>query len=127
MTVIILDWDFAHYYRRVDERYLTLDEAIGQVRGHERQNGEIKERGRVHPRKTHALKEALTDLRDNAAELHRIKRHLRKLINAGVEVPTTAGTPAPLCRSINVALYAGLGWNGATNGWVTEANEAIRV
>ena len=125
MTVIILDWDFAHYYRRVDERYLTLDEAIGQVRGHERQNGEIKERI-VHPRKTHALKEALTDLRDNAAELHRIKRHLRKLINAGVEVLPQLD-PRLSMPEHQRALYAGLGWNGATNGWVTEANEAIRV
>ena len=125
MTVIILDWDFAHYYRRVDERYLTLDEAKGQVKGHEGQNGELKERI-AHPRKTHALKEALTDLRDNAAELHRIKRHLRKLINAGVEV-LPQPDPRLSMPEHQRALYAGLQWNGAKNGWVTEANEPIRV
>jgi hypothetical protein len=125
MTVIILDWDFAHYYRRVDERYLTLDEAIGQVKGHEGQNRELKERI-VHPRKTHALKEALTDFRDNAAELHRIKRHLRKLINAGVEV-LPQPDPRLSMPEHQRGLYKGLEWLSAKNGWVTKANEPIRV
>src|SRR5665647_817595 len=105
MTVIILDWDFMHYFRRVDERYLTLDEAIEQVEGHERQNKAIKAqiankaKARVankakalvankaikalvaEPRSDEELKETLTDLRDNTAELNRIKRHLHTLIN----------------------------------------------
>src|SRR5665647_860928 len=93
MTVIILDWDFMHYYRRVDERYLTLDEAIEEVKGHERQHKAIKAQVAnkvkalvAEPRSDEELKETLTDLRDNSAELNRIKRHLHTLINAGVEV-----------------------------------------
>ena len=103
-----------HYFRRVDERYLTLDEAIEQVKGHERQNKAIKAQiaNKVkalvvnkaikalvaEPRSEEELKETLTDLRDNTGELNRIKRHLHRLINAGVEV---LPRDAPRCRSIN--------------------------
>jgi hypothetical protein len=118
MTVMKLDWDFAHYYRRVDERFLTLDEAIGQVNGHERQNGEIKERI-AHPRKTHTLREALTDLRDNSAVLNRIKRHVHMLINLSVEV-LPQPDPRLSMPEHQRALYEGLKWNSATNEWAPE-------
>jgi hypothetical protein len=142
MTVMILDWDFMHYYRRVDERYLTLDEAIKQVKGHERQNKAIKAliANKVkaliankaikalvaEPRSDEELKETLTDLRDNTAELNRIKRHLHRLINAGVEV-LPQPDPRPSMPEHQRALYKGLGWLSAKNGWVTEANEPFRV
>jgi hypothetical protein len=142
MTVIILDWDFAHYFRRVDERCLTLDEAVEQVKVHERQNKSIKAQiaNRVKaliankatkaqialPRSDEELKETLTDLRDNAAELSRIKRHLHALINAGVEV-----LPQPDSRlsmpEHQRALYEGLTWLRAKNEWVTGSNELFRA
>jgi hypothetical protein len=142
MTVMILDWDFTHYYRRVDERYLTLDETIEQVKGHERQNKAIKAlvANKVkaliankaikalvaEPRSDEELKETLTDLRDNTAELNRIKRHLHTLINAGVEV-LPQPDPRLSMPEHQRALYAGLGWLSAKNEWVTEANEPFRV
>jgi hypothetical protein len=142
MTVMILDWDFAHYYRRVDERYLTLDEAIGQVKGHERQNKAIKaliaskaikaiaskaiKALIAKPRSDEALKEALIDLRDNTAELNRIKRHLHTLINAGVEV-LPQPDPRLSMPEHQRALYEGLEWLSAKNEWVTEANEPVSV
>jgi hypothetical protein len=142
MTVMVLDWDFSHYYRRVDERYLTLDEAIGQVKGHERQNKAIKAliankvkaliankaiRALVaEPRSDEDLKETLTDLRDNTAELNRIKRHLHTLINAGVEV-LPQSDPRLSMPEHQRGLYEGLEWLSAKNEWVAEANEPIRV
>jgi hypothetical protein len=150
MTVIILDWDFMHYFRRVDERYLTLDEAIEQVKGHERQRKAIKAlvankvkalvankaikalvANKVkalvaEPRSDEELKETLTDLRDNSAELNRIKRHLHTLINAGVEVLPQLD-PRPSMPEYQRALYKGLEWLSAKNEWVTEANEPFRV
>ncbi len=142
MTVIILDWDFMHYYRRVDERYLTLDETIDQVKGHERQNKAIKAlvANKVkalvankaikalvaEPRSDEELKETLTDLRDNNAELNRIKRHLHTLINAGVEV-LPQPDPRLSMPEYQRALYKGLKWLSAKNQWVTEANEPFRV
>jgi hypothetical protein len=142
MTVIILDWDFMHYFRRVDERYLTLDEAIEQVKGHERQNKAIKAQiaSKVkalvankaikalvanklkalvaEPRSDEELKETLTDLRDNTAELNRIKRHLHTLINAGVEV-LPQPDPRLSMPEHQRALYKGLEWLSAKNEWVT--------
>ena len=134
MTVIILDWDFSHYYRRVDERYLTLDEAIEQVKVHERQNKSIKAQiaNKVkalvankaikalvaEPRSDEELTETLTDLRDNTAELNRIKRHLRALIKAGVEV-LPQPDPRLSMPKHQRALYKGLGWLSAKNEWVT--------
>ena len=142
MTVMILDWDFTHYYRRVDERYLTLDETIEQVKGHERQNKAIKAliANKVkaliankaikalvaEPRSDEELKETLTDLRDNTGELNRIKRHLHTLINAGVEV-LPQPDPRPSMPEYQRALYKGLEWLSAKNEWVTEANEPFRV
>jgi hypothetical protein len=142
MTVMILDWDFMHYYRRVDERYLTLDETIEQVKGHERQNKTIKAliANKVkaliankaikalvaEPRSDEELKETLTDLRDNTAELNRIKRHLHELINAGVEV-LPQPDPRPSMPEHQRSLYEGLGWLSAKNEWVTKANEPFRV
>jgi hypothetical protein len=142
MTVMILDWDFMHYYRRVDERYLTLDETIEQVKGHERQNKAIKAliANKVkalianraikalvaEPRSDEELKETLTDLRDNTAELNRIKRHLHTLINAGVEV-LPQPDPRPSMPEYQRALYKGLKWLSAKNEWVTEANGPFRV
>jgi len=142
MTVMILDWDFLHYYRRVDERYLTLDETIEQVKGHERLNKAIKAliANKVkaliankaikalvaEPRSDEELKETLTDLRDNTAELNRIKRHLHTLINAGAEV-LPQPDPRPSMPEHQRALYKGLGWLSAKNEWVTEANEPFRV
>jgi len=117
MTVIILDWDFSHYYRRVDERYLTLDEAIEQVKVHERQNKSIKAQI-AEPRSDEELTETLTDLRDNTAELNRIKRHLRALIKAGVEV-LPQPDPRLSMPKHQCALYKGLGWLSAKNEWVT--------
>jgi outer membrane protein TolC len=137
MTVIILDWDFMHYYRRVDERYLTLDEAIEEVKGHERQHKAIKAQiakkvkalvaNKVkalvaEPRSDEELKETLTDLRDNTAELNRIKRHLHTLINAGVEV-LPQPDPRPSMPEHQRALYKGLEWLSAKNEWATESNE----
>ncbi len=142
MTVIILDWDFMHYFRRVDERYLTLDEAIEQVKGHERQNKAIKAQiaNKVkalvankaikalvaEPRSDEELKETLTDLRDNTAELNRIKRHLHTLINAGVEV-LPQPDPRPSMPEHQRGLFKGLGWRSAKNEWVTESNELFRA
>ncbi|HEX7514776.1 MAG TPA: hypothetical protein VF393_04210 [archaeon] len=141
MTVIILDWDFMHYFRRVDERYLTLDEAIEQVKGHERQNKAIKAQiankvkalvaNKVkalvaEPRSDEELKETLTDLRDNTAELNRIKRHLHTLINAGVEV-LPQPDPRPSMPEHQRALFKGLGWHSAKNEWVTESNKLFRA
>jgi hypothetical protein len=138
---MILDWDFMHYYRRVDERYLTLDESIKQVKGHERLNKSIKAliankvkaliANKVkaliaEPRSDEELKETLTDLRDNTAELNRIKRHLHTLINAGVEVLPQPDPRASMPEHQR-ALYKGLGWLSAKNEWVTEANEPFRV
>jgi hypothetical protein len=138
MTVIILDWDFMHYFRRVDERYLTLDEAVEQVKGHERQHKAIKAQiaNKVkalvakkavkalankavkalvaEPRSDEELKETLTDLRDNTAELNRIKRHLHRLINTGVEALPQPG-PRPSMPEHQRALYKGLGWLSAKN------------
>src|SRR5674536_358412 len=149
MTVIILDWDFMHYFRRVDERYLTLDEAIEHLKGRERQNKAIKAQieNKVKalvaikakalvadkaikapvaaPRSDEELKETLTDLRDNTAELNRIKRHLHTLINAGVEV-LPQPDPRPSMPEHQRALYKGLGWRSAKNEWVTESNELFR-
>jgi hypothetical protein len=125
MTVMILDWDFTHYYRCVDERYLTLDETIEQVKGHERQNKAIKSLV-AKPRSDEELKEALTDLRDTTAELNRIKRHLHTLINAGVEV-LPQPDPRLSMPEYQRGLYEGLGWLSAKNEWVTEANEPFRV
>src|SRR5665647_3545003 len=132
MTVIILDWDFMHYYRLVDERYLTLDEAIEEVKGHERQHKAIKAQIAkkvkalvAEPRSDEELKETLTDLRDNSAELNRIKRHLHTLINAGVEV-LPQPDPRPSMPEHQRALYKGLGWRSAKNEWVTESNELFR-
>jgi outer membrane protein TolC len=138
MTVIILDWDFMHYFRRVDERYLTLDEAIEQVKGHEQQNKAIKAQIAnkikalvvnkakkalvAEPRGDEELKETLTDLRDNTAELNRIKRHLHTLINAGVEV-LPQPDPRPSMPEHQRGLFKGLGWRSAKNEWVTESNE----
>ena len=124
MTVIILDWDFMHYFRRVDERYLTLDEAIEQVKGHERQNKAIKAPV-AEPRSDEELKETLTDLRDNTAELNRIKRHLHTLINAGVEV-LPQPDPRLSMPEHQRGLFKGLGWRSAKNEWVTESNELFR-
>jgi len=142
MTVIILDWDFMHYFRRVDERYLTLDEAIEQVKGHERQNKAIKAQiaNKVkalvvnkaikalvaEPRSDEELKETLTDLRDNTAELNRIKRHVHTLINAGVEV-LPQPDPRPSMPEHQRGLFKGLGWRSAKNQWVTESNELFRA
>jgi outer membrane protein TolC len=142
MTVIILDWDFMHYFRRVDERYLTLDEAIEQVEGHERQNKAIKAQivNKVkalvankaikalvaEPRSDEELKETLTDLRDNTAELNRIKRHLHTLINAGVEV-LPQPDPRLSMPEHQRGLFKGLGWRSAKNEWVTESNELFRA
>jgi hypothetical protein len=150
MTVIILDWDFMHYFRRVDERYLTLDEAIEQVKGHERQNKAIKVQiankvkalvankavkalvvNKVKalvakPRSDEELKETLTDLRDNTAELNRIKRHLHTLINAGVEV-LPQPDPRLSMPEHQRALYEGLEWISAKNEWATESNELFRA
>ena len=125
MTVIILDWDFMHYFRRVDERYLTLDEAIEQVEGHERQNKAIKALV-AEPRSDEELKEMLTDLRDNTAELNRIKRHLHTLINAGVEV-LPQPDPRLSMPEHQRGLCKGLGWRSAKNEWVTESNELFRA
>jgi len=149
MTVIILDWDFMHYFRRVDERYLTLDEAIEQVKGHERQNKAIKAQIAnkakalvankakalvadkaikapvAEPRSDEELKETLTDLRDNTAELNRIKRHLHTLINAGVEV-LPQPDPRLSMPEHQRGLFKGLGWRSAKNEWVTESNELFR-
>ena len=140
MTVIILDWDFMHYFRRVDERYLTLDEAIEQVKGHERQNKAIKTQiankvkalvaNKVkalvaEPRSDEELQETLTDLRDNTAELNRIKRHLHTLINAGVEV-LPQPDPRLSMPEHQRGLFKGLGWRSAKNEWVTESNELFR-
>jgi dsDNA-specific endonuclease/ATPase MutS2 len=132
MTVIILDWDFSHFYRRVDERFLTLDEAVEQVEVHERQNKSIKAQiaNRVKAlitnkatkaqtavsRSDEQLKETLTDLRDNSAELNRIKRHLHALINAGVEV-LPQPDPRLSMPEHQRALYAGLEWLSAKNEW----------
>ena len=142
MTVIILDWDFMHYFRRVDERYLTLDEAIEQVKGHERQKKAIKAQiaNKVkalvankaikalvaEPRSDEELKETLTDLRDNTAELNRIKRHVHTLINAGVEV-LPQPDPRPSMPEHQRGLFKGLGWRSAKNEWVTESNELFRA
>ena len=142
MTVIILDWDFMHYFRRVDERYLTLDEAIEQVEGHERQNKAIKAQiaNKVkalvvnkaikalvaEPRSDEELKETLTDLRDNTAELNRIKRHVHTLINAGVEV-LPQPDPRLSMPEHQRGLFKGLGWRSAKNEWVTESNELFRA
>ncbi|MGZ4864264.1 MAG: hypothetical protein ACXV5H_08910 [Halobacteriota archaeon] len=142
MTVIILDWDFMHYFRRVDERYLTLDEAIEQVTRHERQNKAIKAQVAnkvkalvankaikalvAEPRSDEELKETLTDLRDNTAELNRIKRHLHKLINAGVEV-LPQPDPRPSMPEHQRGLFKGLGWRSAKNEWVTESNKLFRA
>ena len=142
MTVIILDWDFMHYFRRVDERYLTLDEAIEQVKGHEQQNKAIKAQiaNKVkallvnkaikalvaEPRSDEELKETLTDLRDNTAELNRIKRHLHALINAGVEV-LPQPDPRLSMPEHQRGLFKGLGWRSAKNQWVTESNELFRA
>ena len=142
MTVIILDWDFMHYFRRVDERYLTLDEAIEQVKGHERQNKAIKAQIAnkakalvadkaikapvAEPRSDEELKETLTDLRDNTAELNRIKRHLHTLINAGVEV-LPQPDPRLSMPEHQRGLFKGLGWRSAKNEWVTESNELFRA
>jgi len=142
MTVIILDWDFMHYFRRVDERYLTLDEAIEQVKGHERQRKAIKAQiaNKVkaqiankaikalvaEPRSDEELKETLTDLRDNSAELNRIKRHLHTLMNAGVEV-LPQPDPRPSMPEHQRALYEGLEWLSAKNEWATESNELFRA
>jgi outer membrane protein TolC len=142
MTVIILDWDFMHYFRRVDERYLTLDEAIEQVEGHERQNKAIKAQivNKVkalvankaikalvaEPRSDEELKETLTDLRDNTAELNRIKRHLHTLINAGVEV-LPQPDPRLSMPEHQRGLFKGLGWRSAKNEWVAESNELFRA
>ena len=133
MTVIILDWDFMHYFRRVDERYLTLDEAIEQVKGHERQRKAIKAQiaNKVkalvaEPRSDEELKETLTDLRDNSAELNRIKRHLHTLINAGVEV-LPQPDPRPSMPEHQRALYEGLEWLSAKNEWAPESNELFRA
>ena len=142
MTVIILDWDFMHYFRRVDERYLTLDEAIEQVKGHERQNKAIKAHiaNKVkalvvnkaikalvaEPRSDEELKETLTDLRDNTGELNRIKRHLHRLINAGVEV-LPQPDPRPSMPEHQRALYEGLEWLRAKNEWATESNKLFRA
>ena len=142
MTVIILDWDFMHYFRRVDERYLTLDEAIEQVEGHERQNKAIKAQIAnkakalvankaikalvAEPRSDEELKETLTDLRDNTAELNRIKRHLHTLINAGVEV-LPQPDPRLSMPEHQRGLFKGLGWRSAKNEWVTESNELFRA
>ena len=141
MTVIILDWDFMHYFRRVDERYLTLDEAIEQVKGHERQNKAIKAQiankvktlvvNKVktlvaEPRSDEELKETLTDLRDNTAELNRIKRHVHALINAGVEV-LPQQDPRLSMPEHQRGLYKGLGWISAKNEWVTKSNEHFRA
>ena len=142
MTVIILDWDFMHYFRRVDERYLTLDEAIEQVEGHERQNKAIKAQIAnkakalvankaikalvAEPRSDEELKETLTDLRDNTAELNRIKRHLHTLINAGVEV-LPQPDPRLSMPEHQRGLFKGVGWRSAKNEWVTESNELFRA
>ena len=142
MTVIILDWDFMHYFRRVDERYLTLDEAIEQVEGHERQNKAIKAQiaNKVkalvankaikalvaEPRSDEELKETLTDLRDNTAELNRIKRHLHTLINGGVEV-LPQPDPRLSMPEHQRGLFKGLGWRSAKNEWVPESNELFRA
>jgi hypothetical protein len=142
MTVIILDWDFMHYFRRVDERYLTLDEAIEQVKGHERQRKAIKAQiaNKVkaqiankaikalvaEPRSDEELKETLTDLRDNSAELNRIKRHLHTLMNAGVEV-LPQPDPRPSMPEHQRALYESLEWLSAKNEWATESNELFRA
>jgi len=159
MTVIILDWDFSHYYRRVDERYLTLDEAIEQVKVHERQNKSIKaqkvnrvkaliankatkaqitKRVKVliankatkeqieEPLSDEELTETRTDLRDNTAELNRINRHLRALIEAGVEV-LPQPDPRPFMPEHQRALYKGLEWLSAKNEWVTDSNELFRT
>jgi hypothetical protein len=150
VTVIILDWDFMHYFRRVDERYLTLDEAIEQVKGHERQRKAIKAQiankvkalvankaikalvaNKVkalvaEPRSDEELKETLTDLRDNSAELNRIKRHLHTLINAGVEV-LPQPDPRPSMPEHQRALYEGLEWLSAKNEWAPESNELFRA
>jgi outer membrane protein TolC len=139
---MILDWDFMHYFRRVDERYLTLDEAIEQVKGHERQNKSIKAQiaNKVkalvankaikalvaEPRSDEELKETLTDLRDNTAELNRIKRHLHTLINAGVEL-LPQPDPRLSMPEHQRALYEGLEWLSAKNEWVTESNGPIRA
>jgi dsDNA-specific endonuclease/ATPase MutS2 len=133
MTVIVLDWDFSHFYRRVDERFLTLDEAVEQVEVHERQNKSIKAQianrvkalitnkatkaQRAVSRSEEQLKETLTDLRDNSAELNRIKRHLHALINAGVEV-LPQPDPRLSMPEHQRALYAGLEWLSAKNEWV---------
>jgi hypothetical protein len=142
MTVIILDWDFSHYYRRVDERFLTLDEAVEQVNVHEQQNKSIRTHiaNRVKaliaskgakaqttaPRSDEELREALTDLRDNTSELNRIKRHLRTLINGGVEV-LPQPDPRLSMPEHQRALYKGLEWLRAKNQWITELNEPFRV
>ena len=142
MTVIVLDWDFMHYFRRVDERYLTLDEAIEQVKGHERQNKAIKAQIAhkvkalvankaikaliAEPRSDEESKETLTDLRDNTAELNRIKRHLHTLINAGVEV-LPQPDPRPSMPEHQRALYEGLEWLSAKNEWATGSNELFRA
>jgi outer membrane protein TolC len=138
MTVIILDWDFMHYFRRVDEQYLTLDEAIEQVKGHERQHKAIKaqitkkvkalvaNKAIKEPRSDEELKETLTDLRDNTAELNRIKRHLQTLINAGVEV-LPQPDPRPSMPEHQRALYEGLEWLSAKNEWATESNDLFRA
>jgi outer membrane protein TolC len=138
MTVIILDWDFSHYYQRVDERYLTLDEAVEQVKVHERQNKSIKAQiaNKVkalvankaikalvaEPRSDEELKQTLTDLRDNTAELGRIKRHLHALINAGVEA-LPQPDPRLFMPEHQRALYKGLEWFSAKNEWMTESNK----
>jgi outer membrane protein TolC len=136
MTVIIRDWDFMHYFRRVDEQYLTLDEAIEQVKVHERQNKSIKAQiankvkalvaNKVkalvaEPRSDEELKETLTDLRDNTAELNRIKRHLHTLINAGVDV-LPQPDPRRSMPEHQRALYEGLEWLRAKNEWATGPN-----
>jgi len=130
MTVIILDWDFLHYYRRVDERYLTLNEAVEQVKVHERQNKSIKAQIAnkaikalvAEPRSDEELKETLTDLRDNAAELGRIKRHLHALINSGVEA-LPQPDPRLSMPEHQRALYEGLVWLSAKNEWITESTK----
>jgi outer membrane protein TolC len=140
MTVIIRDWDFMHYFRRVDEQYLTLDEAIEQVKVHERQNKSIKTQiaNKVkalvankaikalvaEPRSDEELKETLTDLRDNTAELNRIKRHLHTLIDAGVEV-LPQPDPRLSMPEHQRALYEGLKWLRAKNEWATGSNHLL--
>jgi outer membrane protein TolC len=142
MTVIILDWDFSHYYRRVDERFLTLDEAVEQVKVHERRNKSIKTQiaNRIKAliankatkaqiavsRSDEQLKETLTDLRDNTAELNRIKRHLHALINAGVEA-LPQPDPRLSMPEHQRALYAGFEWVRAKNEWVAKSNGPFRV